>query len=122
MLEERPSGAVALLVLLPTPTRAGVVAPDLVLLGDHALLDDRQRFERFAVLGVGPGPEGAGLGRGLGHRARAGGAVPAGVGDAPGAGGAAGGGEGRHGGGGAAVLAFDVHLHVEDHARVVGPH
>ena len=49
--------AVALLELLARPAPARVVAPDLVLVVEDALLDDRGqqfRLDRAAVLGVGP--------------------------------------------------------------------
>src|SRR5258708_17857029 len=76
-------GAVALLELLTAPAPAGIVAADLVLLVDHALLHDRHRRHLFAFVVVGLG---AGCARGRrrsGERAAAGGAVPARVGDAP---------------------------------------
>src|SRR3954469_18406993 len=41
----RPSGPVALLVLLPGPAPARVVAPDLLVLVDHALLDHRRGLD-----------------------------------------------------------------------------
>ena len=41
----RRLGAVALLELLTAPAPAGIVAPDLVLVVDDALLDHRQRFD-----------------------------------------------------------------------------
>jgi hypothetical protein len=56
-LGRRRLRAVALLELLAAPAPAGVVAPDLVLLVDHALLDDghgRQLFA-FGAVGLGAG-------------------------------------------------------------------
>src|SRR4051794_11341187 len=66
------SGAVALLVLLARAAPAGVVTPDLVLLVDPALLDDRQRLGHRAVgLGISLGRH-AGAGAGGRSRQRAG--------------------------------------------------
>src|SRR5436309_6630107 len=115
-----PSGAVALLELLAAATPARIVAPDLVLLVDDALL-----YHGHLLLGVvevghfGPA-HGATGGRGGGcQRARADRAASARVGHAACACRAARGGEGFPRS--AAVVALDVDLHVEDHSRVVAP-
>src|SRR5438067_9074097 len=112
-------GAVALLELLAAPAPAGLVAPHLVFLVDHPLLDDRQGLDRFTFVVERLGPH-AGCRGGRPQRPGAGRALTARVGHAPGAGRVAGGGEGGDGGA-AAVLVLDVDLDVEDHPRVVGP-
>src|SRR4051794_275630 len=115
------SGAVAALVLLTAPAPARAVAAHLMLVVEHALLDDRHRLVFLAVLREAFGRSGARRGRGGRHRARPGGAA-ARVGDPARAGGAARGGKGRDGFAGHAVLPFDVDLDVEDHPGVVRPH
>src|SRR5947209_3658875 len=74
-----PLGAVALLVLLAAPAPARVIAADLLLLAEHALLDDRHGLPVLALRlqGRGLGRRGCRRGEGAG----AGRAVAPGVGD-----------------------------------------
>src|SRR2546421_3545704 len=115
-----PSGAVALLELLAAATPTRIVAPDLVLLVDDALLHRGHLLLGVVEVGHFGSAHGAAGGRGGGcQRARADRAASARVGHAARACRAARGGEGFPRS--AAVIALDVDLHVEDHSRVVAP-
>src|SRR3954451_14987538 len=110
-------GAVAALELLPGAAPAGVVAAELLVLVDHALLDDRRRLE--LLLGRRVGPRGAAGGARRGHREVVRPAHAARVGHVAARGGGPPGGARRDRA--VAVLALHLDLDVEDHAREVRP-
>src|SRR5258708_40337857 len=107
-----PLGPVTAFELLARAAPARVVAADLLVAGDAALLDGRDRFELL-------GREFAGVGRGRSDRGAARRGVHArAIGDVGWSRARAGGRVGLPGGGSAtAVLALDLQLDVEDPPR-----